>query len=236
MLRKKAHESGDSSTWDAFRSVRNHLKTKIRKAKKAFFENPFLQKGQKKIWQLIHRVLNPFPKPLEANPDAFFSALAEQTLGKTIDNSDLLNLINSLDTSHNSCIFELLKVTQAEVLREIKPLRADCSTGPDQIPVRFLKPVAEILASPPTYIISSCIKASKVSQPKTDQDYHPISILPALSKVFERLVSHQVNADIKDLALFNDDITGFRKGHSTTTALLGIRDDIICAMRRVEVI
>ena len=75
----------------------------------------------------------------------------------------------------------------------------------------------------------------KVNQPKTEQNYRPISILPALSKVFERLVSHQVNAYIKDLALFNDSITGFRKGHSTATTLLGIRDDIMRAMRRGEV-
>ena len=110
--------------------------------------------------------------------------------------------------------------------------------------------MAESLAGPLTYIINSCIKASyfpeawkiarispipKVNQPKTEQDHRPISILPALSKVFERLVSHQVNAYIKDLALFNDSITGFRKGHSTATTLLGIRDDIMRAMRRGEV-
>jgi hypothetical protein len=108
----------------------------------------------------------------------------------------------------------------------------------------------ESLAGHLKYIINSCIKASyfpeawkiarispipKVNQPKIEQDYRPISILPALSKVFERLVSHQVNAYIKDLALFNDSITGFRKGHSTVTTLLGIRDDIVRAMRRGEV-
>ncbi len=39
---------------------------------------------------------------------------------------------------------------------------------------------------------------------------------------------------IEDLALFNSSISGFRKGHSTATTLLGIRDDIIRAMRRGE--
>ncbi len=167
----------------------------------------------------------------------------------TVD-SDILDQISELDTNHEKCTFDLREVTQAEVLQEIKGLRADSSTGPDQIPVKFLKPVAEFLAGHLTYIINSCIKASyfpeawkiaristipKVNQPKIEQDYRPISILPALSKVFERLVSHQVNAYIKDLALFNDSITGFRKGHSTVTTLLGIRDDIVRAMRRGEV-
>ena len=252
-LRKKAHESDDPSLWDAFRSVRNNLKTKIRRVKKAFFENAFSSRRPREIWKTIHRVLNPCPKPLRANPNdlnAFFSTTAERTLGRTVDNSDILDLISELDTNHEKCTFDLREVTQAEVLQEIKGLRADCSTGPDQMPVKFLKPVAESLAGPLTYIINSCIKASyfpeawkiarispipKVNQPKTEHDYRPISILPALSKVFERLVSHQVNAYIKDLALFNDSITGFRKGHSTTTTLLGIRDDIMRAMRRGEV-
>ena len=75
----------------------------------------------------------------------------------------------------------------------------------------------------------------KIEQPKLEQEYRPISILPALLKVvFERLVSRQMISFIEDLALFNNSISGFRKGHSTATTPLGIRDDIIRAMRRGE--
>ena len=63
----------------------------------------------------------------------------------------------------------------------------------------------------------------------------PISILPVLSKVYERLVHHQVIDYIESRTLFKDNISGFRKGHSTTTVLLGIRDDIVHAMKRGEV-
>ena len=63
----------------------------------------------------------------------------------------------------------------------------------------------------------------------------PISILPVLSKVFERLVHQQVVSFIDSHDLFKDNIWGFRKGHSTTTVLLRIRDDIIKAMKRGEV-
>ena len=110
--------------------------------------------------------------------------------------------------------------------------------------------MAEHLASPLTHIINTCIKLAyfprawkvarispipKADQPKSDQDYRPISILPALSKIFERLVLQQVNSFICDQALFIDTMSGFRKGHSTVTTLLGIRDDIIRAIRRGEV-
>ncbi len=215
----------------------------------------FSSKRPKEIWRTIHRILNPNPKPIRVNPNelnTFFTTTAERTLGKAaVDKtSDLLTLVNSLPDHRDACTFKLREITQAEVLREIKQIRTDCSTGPDQLPVKLLKPVAEFLAAPLTHIINSCIRSSyfpeawkiarislipKIEQPKAEQDYRPVSILPALSKVFERLVSRQMISFIEDLALFNSSISGFRKGHSTATTLLGIRDDIIRAMRRGEV-
>ena len=43
------------------------------------------------------------------------------------------------------------------MLGEIKELRSDCSTGPDSIPAKFDKLVAEHLVSPLTHIINSCL-------------------------------------------------------------------------------
>ena len=40
---------------------------------------------------------------------------------------------------------------------------------------------------------------------------------------------------IEKAALFGHCMSGFRKGHSTTTALIGIRDDLKCSMNRGEV-
>ena len=56
-----------------------------------------------------------------------------------------------------------------------------------------------------------------------------------MSKVFEKVVLKQLVSFIDEAALLGPHISGFRKGHSTTTALLGIRDDIIRAMKRGEV-
>ena len=62
----------------------------------------------------------------------------------------------------------------------------------------------------------------------------PISILPVLSKVFERLVHQQVVSCIDSHDLLKDNISGFRKGNSTTTVLLRIREEIVKAMKRGE--
>ena len=75
----------------------------------------------------------------------------------------------------------------------------------------------------------------KVDNPTTNDELRPISILPVLSKVFERLVGWQMSEFANSASLLHDNISSFRKGHSTTTALLGIRDDIKRAMKRKEV-
>ena len=74
------------------------------------------------------------------------------------------------------------------------------------IPVKYLKIVSEYIASPITNIISNCIMVNsfpkmwtiartspipKAKVPKPS-DYRPISVLPVLSKVFEKIILNQV--------------------------------------------
>ena len=72
------------------------------------------------------------------------------------------------------------------------------------------------------------------SFPKKDPGYE-VAILPALSKIFERLVNNQIVTYIDEQGLLASGISGYRRGHSTTTVLLRIRDDVIKAMKRGEV-
>ena len=70
-------------------------------------------------------------------------------------NEDIYWLINRLtDDSHSS--FRFCHVTHQEVLREIKGLQSDCLTGPDNIPAKFVRLVAEHLVSPFMHIINLC--------------------------------------------------------------------------------
>ena len=141
----------------------------------------------------------------------------------------------------NRPYFQLKEVTRAEVLHTLKTLRTDSSTGPDKIPVRFVKPVMDIISGPLTAIINNCIRKSyfpnawkqarispipKIDQPTSEAHFRPISILPAMSKVFEKLVAVQIGKHT---------ISGFRKGHSTCTVLMGIRDDLLRAMKKGEI-
>ena len=90
-----------------------------------------------------------------------FASTAERTTGNSeVDiKEDLINFIHSLHpTTSNHDPLKLCVVTVAEMLREIQGIRSDTSTGPDQLPAKYLKLVAEHIAGPLTYIINSFIK------------------------------------------------------------------------------
>ena len=56
-----------------------------------------------------------------------------------------------------------------------------------------------------------------------------------MSKVFEKLVAVQIGNFCEREATLKHAISEFRKGHSTCTVLMGIRDDLLRAMKKGEV-
>ena len=86
-------------------------------------------------------------------------------------------------------------------------LRNDFSTGYDNIRAMFLKPVLEFLVSPLTFVINNYIATNnfpdawktarvspipKITQPVELKDCRPLSVLPFLSKVYQKLVFKQL--------------------------------------------
>lgn len=116
------------------------------------------------MWQVIYRIPHPNPTPLRCNVDTLNEHFAStRTTGvQTSDTKeDLIAFLDALQpeespTGNDS--FTLRPVTCYEVLRELKHLRSDTSTGPDLIPAKFLKPIAEYIASLLTDTINSFIK------------------------------------------------------------------------------
>ncbi len=57
-------------------------------------------------------------------------------------------------------------------------------------------------------------------------NYQPVSILPVLSKVLEKIAHEQVYAHLRTSNYLSDRQSGFRKGYSTTTCLIDFLDNI----------
>ena len=74
-------------------------------------------------------------------------------------------------------------------------------------------------------------KIARVSPIFQDDDktekftYRAISVLPVVSRLFEKLVFNQLYQHLNDNCLINSSLPGFRKFHSTITCLLKNTDD-----------
>ena len=213
-----------------------------------------LVKRPKEIWNTIHKLLNQTKyNTINEDPNTLnehFNSTSERlTQSERKTKTDLELTIANL-SENGTTSFKLRTVTYSEVKKAISMTRNDSSTGPDNLPISLLKPMADKITSPLTHIINGFIKANhfpavwkqarispipKVCMPASPSDYRPISVLPILSKVYERLAMLQVVEFIELTSSYKDTQHGFRKCHSTITCLLKLRDDILRSMKKGEI-
>ena len=233
--RTLAHQSQSDSDWKDFRDARNALKRQIKHTKKTFYRKILSSNKPKEVWKLIHRFLHPKKNVISIQPSELnehYLSTAPRILGsQPTSTEDIQNLLREF-ISEVDQEFEFQPVTYDQVLKEIKCLRSDCSAGYDNLPVSLIKPIADHLASPLTHIINSGIaentfhqqwKIGKVTPiPKTEQSttpdqFRPVTVLPILSKLFERLMAKQIVDYIEQHQIYKQTQSGFRKRHSTET-------------------
>ena len=146
--------------------------------------------------------------------------------------------------------FKLRAVTFSEVRKMLKELKPWKATGIDGIPSRLLKDGADALASPLSAIFNLSIqqnvipaewKKAKVTPlhksgaKDNPQNYRPISVLPVVSKVLERLIHKQLASYFDEHGLLCISQSGFRRKHSTETAVTYFADEILMNMDKGEV-
>jgi hypothetical protein len=78
---------------------------------------------------------------------------------------------------------------------------------------------------PKSWKILKVIPIAKLKNPSSPGDYHPISILPSLSKTLEILMKDQILLFVIRFGFLNRFQSGFHSVNTTTTALLNFTDD-----------
>ena len=114
------------------------------------------------------------------------------------------------------------------------------SFGIDNISSYFLKLALPYIVNSLTFLFNATFETSqfpdswKVARitpifkdgDRTDKsDYRPMSVLPVILKLFEKLVFNQLYQYMKENGLFISGQSGFLRLHSTLTCLLKMNDD-----------
>ena len=126
-------------------------------------------------------------------------------------------------------------VTVSHVCRLLHGLSSNKATGIDKISCKIIKIAAPAISDSLTFIFNQAITLSsfpnewkmarviplyKNGQRNIPGNYRPISVLPAISKIMERIMYDQLYNYLTKFELLSDSQFGFRKSHSTATALL----------------
>ena len=150
----------------------------------------------------------------------------------------LENLYNKFPPSIHT--FSLQPVCEQDVIKTAKSLKS-MALGVDQINsfvVKCLLPrISSILVDiinvsfeqrifPDRWKKAVVTPIPKVSMPMSPSDFRPISLLPCLSKIIEKLVNIQIVAYITKHSFLDPNQSAYKKNHSSQTALLKLCEDI----------
>ena len=135
--------------------------------------------------------------------------------------------------NENNCCFSFEKVSIENIKNGISELNPSKATTFKSIPPKLLKSESEIVSAPLQIIFNNSIEHSSFpdelkladvsslfkKEVKTFKgNYRPISVLPTVSKVFERLMGTQISAYMSQY--LSSLLCGFRKGYNAQHALI----------------
>jgi len=134
--------------------------------------------------------------------------------------------------------------TSADEIRQIiASLKCKTTSNSYDIPAKFLKISARSLSSWLSEFFNKCIAKGefpnllkiaqtkpipKITSLKSPNDYRPISIIPTLSKVFEKVIYSRLYYFVTSNCILCPQQYGLRTNHPTELAIAANYDDMIC--------
>ena len=146
-----------------------------------------------------------------------------------LDHSSIVNIKNI--SKNVTDTFSFKHITCDEMYKALSCVNSKKATGCDQLPGKVLKDSAMTNALPCTQMVDSNIfpydaKLAEVTpifkkeNPLLKKNYRPVSVLPSLSNVFEKLLLVQMQPHID--VILSDRMSAFRAGFSCQHVLLAM--------------
>ena len=164
----------------------------------------------------MHTVLKPHDNTLKVDTNKlnkyFNETAARLVFRKSMNKKDSTSLIDLFNNKVNA--FQLQPVTYENIEKCKWIITNNYLTGFAHMTASFIKPVSQLLVSPITFIINNFININrspdtwklakistipKIQLPVECNDYQPVSILPILSKIYERIVFFELHSHVNKI-------------------------------------
>lgn len=151
----------------------------------------------------------------------------------TVDHNEQQQYLNELP-NHN-CKFKFKHISIQDLLKIEKSLKPKISCGPDEIPSKIIKKAITSIPYVFLHLINNSLDTGTIHKRLKDavvipiykkgskndpNNYRPISLINAISKIIEKIIAFQLRKYLEQNKLINEQQFGFRKGHSTIHAMI----------------
>jgi exonuclease III len=202
----------------------------------------------KATWDVINSSRKPTNKlnssTIHANDfNTFFASIATKIeLALPPKQHTAMHYIQATQLVAPELSFSFREVTFMEVRDAIDKLKKNNSRDIYEMNITLIKNIKNLIISPLKKLFNECIRTGtypdcfktakvipifKKGDPDNPSNYRPISLIPVLSKVFERLLKQQLYTYFEQNNLFINEQFGFRKHRSTSLAILNHIEYII---------
>ena len=149
-------------------------------------------------------------------------------------------------TSSNAS-FDFQPVNHSSIKKYLTKLNPKKATGVDTIPPKLLRYAADTIAQPIADIANGMLDCHefpaklklaqvtpvfKKDDPFIKKNYRPVSILPSISKIFERIINDQLSQYFENI--FNQFLSAFRPKFGCQTTLIKLIEDWKSSLDRGE--
>ena len=233
--------------WETYRNLRNTYQESLADAKTKYEQNLNDElknsRNSRKWWKTVKEMLgkgkkDSYPPLIINNSFIYDDKHKANNFNKYFLSQNQIDTTNAKLPMYNEYndheILDKIEANEAEVLDYIKIIDVNKSTGHDGIGPTLLKMASSCLIPSLTRLINLSLKectmpdswkkANVIPIHKKDdrhlvENYRPISILPCVSKIIEKIVFKRVYNYLNDKSALTSQQSGFRPGDSTVNQM-----------------